>query len=286
MCCECAGWEKRSETLALETHRRKAYNQLIKQKPTLRKPFPESQELERKRDFEAYRSLIEQYTTTNITRNTDRLPALSGITFGRPDEYLAGMWRSILIESLHWSSMRNESRVMAYRPTAYRAPSWSWAAVESPIQHIAEFSSRSYEKEDIAATVLSASCTPEGKDARGEVSKGYLKIQGLTVRCRVGAVGVVENPGFHDSDSYAKLVARGLEGVCNLDIPVVYSLAMPAEVRIGEDVLLLRISGKVALVLGDVLDTPGAFRRVGIFWMRNDSQKWFRQASSAAVFVL
>jgi len=52
-------------------------------------------------EFNAYRALVETYTELDITSELDRLPALSGITFGRKDKYLAGIWRSLPIESLH-----------------------------------------------------------------------------------------------------------------------------------------------------------------------------------------
>jgi len=52
-------------------------------------------------NFEAYTELVGEYTAKYITKDEDCLPALSGITF---DNYLAGMWRSLLIESLHWAT--------------------------------------------------------------------------------------------------------------------------------------------------------------------------------------
>jgi hypothetical protein len=290
VCSESTGWEKRSETLAEETHRRKAYQQLVQRKLSLQRPFPESQEQERRRDFDAYRSLVEQYTSSHITMTLDRLPALSGITFGRRDEYLGGMWRSILVESLHWISTRTESHAMAYRLAeytyTYRAPSWCWAAVESPIQHIGPYSSHSFGKGETVATVLSAGCTPEGVDARGRIVKGYLKIQGPTVPCRIGSIGIVEEPGYHDSDSYAKLVTPYLEGTCNLDIHVVFAQTTPGEVRVGEEMLLLRISDSVALVMRGMEDIPGAYQRIGIFWMQKDVEDWFVECPHSSLFIL
>lgn len=46
---------------------------------------------EKIRDFEAYKTLIEIYTELDITSDLDRLPALSGTTSGRQDQYLAGV---------------------------------------------------------------------------------------------------------------------------------------------------------------------------------------------------
>jgi hypothetical protein len=71
------------------------------------------------------------------------LPALSGIAneFQRltGDRYLAGIWRKDLIRGLLWDRFplwANEVQgdFNETRPTAYRAPSWSWASVNG--QHV------------------------------------------------------------------------------------------------------------------------------------------------------
>jgi hypothetical protein len=289
VCCECMGWEKRSESLQIETRRRKAHSQLVELKPSLRQPSFESKQQQMNRNFDAYRSLVEEYTDTHITKELDRLPALSGISFGRQDDYLAGMWRSILVHSLHWKSTRSASHGMARRPYTYRAPSWSWAAIEAPVRHIGEFSAEYltglYEKAEPVADVIFASCTPEGIDARGKVSSGYLKIRGQVVRCRATAVKVREDPGLHQSDSCAELRLRNLVGECELDVPLSLAQQRPAEVVPGQDVLLLRISNRVALVLDDVVDKPDTYQRRGIAWIKK-AEKWFEGTANVSISIL
>ncbi|KAI0633202.1 heterokaryon incompatibility protein-domain-containing protein [Trametes polyzona] len=53
-------------------------------------------------------------------------------------DYLAGLWCATLLEDLLWArvagvaqSARMPSRQQRRRPTAYRAPSWSWASTEA-----------------------------------------------------------------------------------------------------------------------------------------------------------
>jgi hypothetical protein len=79
-----------------------------------------------------WQSIVENYTSRQLTLPEDRLPALAGIarqlekTWG--DTYVAGLWREQLLEQLLWTSN--------YKPHsigAYRAPSWSWAAVDGRI---------------------------------------------------------------------------------------------------------------------------------------------------------
>ena len=97
--------------------------------------------------------LLEKYSKTNITFPTDRLVALSGLaqimSEALEDEYLAGLWKSILPSQLLWrvgqftpgsilDVGKEPDKALQDRanPSALRirlAPSWSWASVEGAI---------------------------------------------------------------------------------------------------------------------------------------------------------
>lgn len=76
------------------------------------------------------------YTARSLTKPRDRLLALSGIaeqfsSLWPESEYKAGLWTHELLKSLEW---RRQGELKS-RPTKYRAPSWSWASMESSIIH-------------------------------------------------------------------------------------------------------------------------------------------------------
>ena len=97
--------------------------------------------------------LLEKYSKTNITFPTDRLVALSGLaqimSNALEDEYVAGLWKSILPSQLLWRvgqwtpssifdagdepdpALQNRANPSALR--VHLAPSWSWASVEGAI---------------------------------------------------------------------------------------------------------------------------------------------------------
>jgi Heterokaryon incompatibility protein (HET) len=289
--CECTGWEKRSETLQLATRRRKAHTQLVGRTPSLRNFLSSSSEKEKRRDTEAYYALVEQYSAMHITKDLDYLPALSGVTFGRQDQYLAGMWRNILLESLPWVPKRSSTHKMTYRPFTYRAPTWSWASVQGPIQYLSELSRYGRESNEDSqynlATVLSVACTPEGRDPRGKVVDGYLKIEGQVTSATIDGFGVRDEAGNGESDTYAYICRGKLKSQCSLDIPLALVRTAPAEVKFDEKVVILRISEFAALVLSGIEDAPGAYRRVGIFKVEEERGKeWFLRAAKTAVFIL
>lgn len=113
--------------------------------------------------------MLWQYGPRELTRATDKLPAISGIAglyadkIG--DEYLAGLWRSQLHEGLMWQSLRFR------RVKDYRAPSWSWASGDGiPASgQIVDFTE--------IAEILDAKVTLKGKNPFGEVTDGYIKLR-------------------------------------------------------------------------------------------------------------
>ncbi|KAH7152555.1 heterokaryon incompatibility protein-domain-containing protein, partial [Dactylonectria macrodidyma] len=299
--CECRGWERRAETLQSETRLRKAHGRLVELRHRHRRggglaatamAAKAAEPLERSKDFEAYRTLVEQYMDLDITNDADRLPALSGITFGRPhDEYLAGMWRSMLIESLHWSPSRRGAERRAYRPATYRAPSWSWASIEGHITHVQDFAASSYRSDDNAkpkATVIAVSCTPEGIDVRGRIKGGYLRIRGPIEEATVSKVRAAGANDRAGADTCAELVGKHghIHGTCLLDVPLVSARGESAEVKKSGRVLCLQISTSAALVLKSIASPPGSYTRVGILITdEQTTHAWFTHSRSEAVFI-
>lgn len=86
--------------------------------------------------------LVDRYTSRSLTKQTDILPAFSGIARsiagGTSDEYCAGLWKSYFAHCLLWASNWHVSRGIKQhsRPAGYLAPSWSWASVKGPVHYL------------------------------------------------------------------------------------------------------------------------------------------------------
>jgi len=81
----------------------------------------------------SWMDLVQEYSSCVLTRSSDKLFAFSGIAklfqIYTNDVYIAGLWKSQILSTMDWY-------VKAPKPlflSTYRAPSWSWAALDGPV---------------------------------------------------------------------------------------------------------------------------------------------------------
>ena len=128
---------------------------------------------------------VEAYTKGDLTRASDKLPALSGLAnvfSGRTgDRYLAGLWESDLKVGLLWCAARSDAPRLR-RPLNYRAPSWSWAALDGHINFPTSdfYPNRLYSipRVDFALRDLEVVVQLSGSDPYGMVASGTISATG------------------------------------------------------------------------------------------------------------
>ena len=127
--------------------------------------------------FEVWSWAVEHYTIANLTFPKDKLVAISAIAREMKPlmqcRYLAGHWEIDLLRQLAWSSGLGPE----VRPTTYRAPSWSWASVDTAIDVFTEM----YKSTDHyypLIEVISAHIELAGDDEMGQVKGGHLDVLG------------------------------------------------------------------------------------------------------------
>ncbi|KAI1169790.1 hypothetical protein F4777DRAFT_169353 [Nemania sp. FL0916] len=146
--------------------------------------------------------VVHEYTARELSHEEDRLPALSGLaqvySRARNDTYLAGLWKGSLCHNLCWYYHVKYGhpviRGLSRRPTEYRAPSWSWASVETNAHcnfwsegrgYINEIRPRNTTRQ--VCTILDCICEPKAGDPTGEVKSGYLNIESVIFCARICA---------------------------------------------------------------------------------------------------
>ena len=97
-----------------------------------------------------WHNIIEEYSELNLTKSRDKLTALSGIAdqmfriresrqirqrrvhHNSERRYLAGLWSDTIVSDLLW--FRKDHTTSSF-PEKWRAPSWSWAALDGPVKY-------------------------------------------------------------------------------------------------------------------------------------------------------
>ncbi|KAG9229836.1 heterokaryon incompatibility protein-domain-containing protein [Amylocarpus encephaloides] len=114
LCCECSGLD----------------NVVAR----VRNPTPNVESTDRADLFTAWFDVVEEYSKLRLTRQSDRLPALTGVAsvFQRKIGcgYLAGIWKDDIARSILWDVTRYEC-IRSERSVRRHvsAPTWSWASL-------------------------------------------------------------------------------------------------------------------------------------------------------------
>ncbi|KZL71079.1 heterokaryon incompatibility protein [Colletotrichum tofieldiae] len=86
---------------------------------------------------EAWSFVVAQYSRCKLTKKEDKLIAFNGfakmVEACTRNEYIAGTWKNTLLYDLGWYRAGTDSEKWAASNTSYRAPSWSWMAVEGEV---------------------------------------------------------------------------------------------------------------------------------------------------------
>ncbi|KAI3327243.1 heterokaryon incompatibility protein-domain-containing protein [Xylariaceae sp. AK1471] len=121
----------------------------------------------------AWQNVVSEFTSRKLTYDSDKLPAIAGLarlSKKNNEDYIAGLWKSELPESLLWRVDSTQSK----RYDQYVAPSWSWASVTSGVRFPHKYSRYMHNK----CKILEACHTLASSNPYGAVSGGFIKIKG------------------------------------------------------------------------------------------------------------
>ncbi|CAN9167534.1 unnamed protein product [Alternaria alternata] len=124
--------------------------------------------------------IVQQYTMRELSEPSDKLIAISAVaqryvslTEGRWGLYCAGIWSELFFEQLLWATSKGQT---AKRPVQYRAPSWSWAAIDGRLDWP---STGELINAEILCLLLDVEIQPlRSKQPYGAVTAGRIQVYG------------------------------------------------------------------------------------------------------------
>ncbi|KAF8847169.1 HET-domain-containing protein [Acephala macrosclerotiorum] len=137
--------------------------------------------------YRCWHDLIESYSIRELTFESDKLPAVSGVAKqiqGRASSaYLAGLWKENLPMELCWSVdyvSTNSSPIL--QSETYIAPSWSWASVNGALNFVSLDETAPFTS---LVTVLDVDISVSSLNKYGEVQNGYIMLKGMVSKVRI-----------------------------------------------------------------------------------------------------
>ena len=128
--------------------------------------------------YHLWDQVVKAYTWSDLTKPEDKLIALSGLAktvqHMVDDEYLAGLWKSILPSQLLWEvydTKQGDGRP-SVRSSSYRAPSWSWASLNGCVGFLI------ISRTGIMVTIIEAHVSPSTNDTTGQLESGFIRLRG------------------------------------------------------------------------------------------------------------
>ncbi|KAH7393733.1 heterokaryon incompatibility protein-domain-containing protein [Cadophora sp. MPI-SDFR-AT-0126] len=174
--------------------------------------------------YQQWDSVVTAYTSTGLTKCTDRLVALSGIAQSTQeilgDEYIAGLWRKTLVWDLCWSSTAPAAVMTSVSSqTSNPAPSWSWASIDATPHGVSRPFVAFPHEHHVVTEVIGVTLEPLGADATEPSISATLTLRGVILPLPAIGPEAAESsfPNSPGSFDMTRLISASTDIECRYD---------------------------------------------------------------------
>jgi hypothetical protein len=223
------------------------------------------------RPLPQWRRVVCGYTSRNLTMPNDKLIAISAIAKmyrqSTGHTYLAGLWKECLPQELCWRLSEGSS--LSSRPREYRAPSWSWAAVDGEIHSwLYGFGLDAYVVQIDATEILEVTVTQMPPNTTyGTITAGRIAVKGRIATVEWYYNRRELNVEDHQMDAFPDAKEEGLSSAADAHMTTTALFVLKAQPT-WIDTPDVRRCG---LILRE--DSSGTYKRVGFFQCRERGHK-------------
>ncbi|MCJ1451255.1 hypothetical protein MMC28_001591 [Mycoblastus sanguinarius] len=246
--------------------------------------------------YNGWHNLISTYSVRQLTYESDRLPALSGVAAKikslTQSDYVAGLWMKKMPLDLCWSTDYQISSlsVPLVLPSQYIAPSWAWPSVRGALFFIDDDPKQPFTP---LAEVEEVVCKVFGLNPYGQVSYGSLVLRGLVAHILVTCTDprdcwtytIGDDPETREplEPDCALVEAKGsVKRAIKSDTLAPFSVALPC-ILIGKDKdERENYAGFYVMVLGKL--GTDRYCRLGLASLKDD--EWFEGAVEETFYIM
>lgn len=122
-----------------------------------------------------WKALVADYSKRDLTYESDRLPAISGVaselrTLILNGQYMAGIWKQWIFSELLWvTNWGEENRHPPRVKGLEEMPSWSWASIIGQVFY--KFQACEQSQKHTALKIIDIDCPPRGANPFGQVKE-------------------------------------------------------------------------------------------------------------------
>ena len=220
-------------------------------------------------NIQLWKNIVKIYTKCALTMPNDKLVALSGLAKlyheATGDEYIAGLWKSHILECLNWYVV-TPIRRGSYE---YRAPSWSWAATDGAV---------SFDNLCLPhlVLVLDMKIARSTLDPTGQVYSGFIDLEAVVIPATYSKTGsyhhqcclIIGNQPLNSCNVFRDNFGEYFEDNSKVHCvalgcsQVYYGLDSSAPLHIHLQGMFLKL----------VPDTLGTYFRIGYFEITNEDE--------------
>jgi Heterokaryon incompatibility protein (HET) len=280
-------------------------------------PLSESDERSAEDLYQEWPLLVMEFTTKDLTRESDRLHAISGLARSMEqrtsDVYLCGLWASNLNYDLVWFVHRDDDSEKPHtnhRMGGPYAPSWSWASVSGPITYFGQWMTqfgRQYpgfggQKIDVYGhaskdskrplEIIDFTVMPCTQNKYGPVALASIQLSGHILPVKFCSATQTWKPSIielQDFDPSRVEVKYDVES----EIPQILSAAnedsfvfLFVAVTIFPGLGQLTTEQVVCMLLQRATETQAAFRRCGLAFKAGNDEVWYSSVPKSTIIIV
>ncbi|KAF9458498.1 heterokaryon incompatibility protein-domain-containing protein [Collybia nuda] len=217
--------------------------------------------------------LLQQYTQRALTKPRDRLVALGALSkqfhsLWPSSKYIAGLWTHQLPHALLWRT-RTKGKILP-RPQKYRAPSWSWASVDTGIRW--SDSNLHDMKSHICDIIDTHVVLKNSADPYGEVISGSLTINSILTP---PVIWNLADDSLYESEEMTVVIGSGTADATGQNSGDTWEVVLAIIRDTGDTQFGLCLTPKPGDFCEEGHSHTNIYQRVGSFHAQfNDRDKW------------